>query len=330
MKIFFYFLRPYDELEVAKRLCAKAGIEFGYTTEYPSEANYHLAKGYDAVSVTPCDMGTKVVETFHELGVKYITGRSIGYDHIDVKRAHELGMRVSNASYPPNGVANFAIMLMMMATRNVGEILRRGVVQDFTLKGKIGRDITGQTIGIIGTGKIGRTVIQHLSGFGCKLLCYDLYQDAETAKLATYVSLEELLRESDIITLHCNVTEESDHLLGAEAFAKMKDGVIVVNTARGKLINSKALIAALKSGKVAAAALDVLEDENGLYYYDRVGDVIDNAEMAELRAFPNVLLTSHTAFYTYDAVENMVKSSVESALAFERGESCIHEVGLAR
>ena len=329
MKIFFYFLRPYDELEIAKRLCGEAGIEFGYTTEYPNESNYILAKGSDAVSVTPCDMSAPVVEKFHELGVKYITGRSIGYDHIDIARAHELGMRVSNASYPPDGVADFAIMLMMMATRNVGEILRRGVVQDFTLRGKIGRDISGQTIGVVGTGKIGRTVIKHLSGFGCRILCYDLYQDAETAKLAEYVTLDELLAQADIITLHCNVTDETNHLIDEKAIAKMKDGVIIVNTARGKLIDSKALIAALKTGKVGAAALDVLEDENGLYYYDRVGDVIDNPEMAELRSFPNVLLTSHTAFYTYDAVENMVKSSVESAIAFEKGEPCSHEVGLA-
>jgi len=327
MKIFFYFLRPYDELEIAQRLCREAGIEFDYTTEYPNENNYALAKGSDAISITPCNLGTEVVEKFHALGVKYITNRSIGYDHVDVARANELGMRVANASYPPDGVANYAIMLMMMAARGVSEILQRGAVQDFTLKGKIGRDLSGMTVGIIGTGRIGQTVIRHLSGFGCRMLCYDLYRDPETEKLARYVPLDELLRESDVVTLHCNVTDETYHLLDEEAIAKMKDGVIIVNTARGKLIDSKALIAALKSGKAGAAALDVLEDENGLYYYDRVGDIIDNPEMAELRSFPNVLLTCHTAFYTHEAVENMAKSCVDSVLAFERGEKTPHEVG---
>lgn len=326
MKIFFYCLRPFDEVEIAEKLCREAGFEMGYSTEYPSKDNYELARGYDAISITPCYMAAEVVETFHDMGVRYITNRSIGYDHVDVKRAHELGMRVANASYPPEGVANYAIMLMLMAARKEQEILRRGELQDFTLKGKIGRDLSLMTVGIIGMGRIGRTVAKHLGGFGCRLMGYDLYQDPSMEGICEYVSLDTLIRESDVITLHCNVTEDTYHILDEEAFANMKQDVIIVNTARGKLIDSKALIKALKEKKVAAAALDVLEDENGLYYYDRVGDVIDNKEMAELRSFPNVMLTAHTAFYTKEAVENMSLSCIRAIQAFESGETSEHEV----
>ena len=326
MKIFFYFLRPYDELPYAEKIAEELGMELGYTTEYPSPDNYELARGYDAISVTPCDMSAPVLEQFASLGVRYITCRSIGYDHIDLRRAEELGLRVSNVSYPPEGVANFAIMLMLMCCRKAVPILDRARIQDFTLRGKIGREISTMTIGVIGTGRIGTTVLRHLSGFGSRLLCYDLYQNAEAASLAEYTDLDTLLGESDIITLHTNVTEENYHLLDEAAFSKMKDQVILINTARGKLIDSDALISALESGKVGAAALDVLENENGLYYYDRVGDVIENRELAVLSSFPNVMLPAHTAFYTEQAVEYMVRGCFMGAYLFERGEENPQEV----
>ena len=277
-KVFFYTLRPYDELSIAQRLAPQLDIEFGYTQEYPTLENAELAKGYDAVSVTPCDMSAPMVKRFHELGVKSICCRSIGYDHVDRETARTLGMKVANVDYPPNGVANFAIMLMLMSLRKAGHILKRGEAQDYSLQGKIGRDISTCTVGVIGTGRIGRTVLQHLSGFGCRLLAYDLYPNAEVKKIAEYVPLETLLAESDVITLHTNATEENHHLIDAKAIETMKPGVTIINTARGKLIDSDALIAGLESGKIGAAGLDVLENENGLYYYNRMGDVIPAGE----------------------------------------------------
>ena len=216
-KVFFYTLRPYDELSIAQRLAPQLDIEFGYTQEYPTLENAELAKGYDAVSVTPCDMSAPMVKRFHELGVKSICCRSIGYDHVDRETARTLGMKVANVDYPPNGVANFAIMLMLMSLRKAGHILKRGEAQDYSLQGKIGRDISTCTVGVIGTGRIGRTVLQHLSGFGCRLLAYDLYPNAEVKKIAEYVPLETLLAESDVITLHTNATEENHHLLNHPA-----------------------------------------------------------------------------------------------------------------
>ena len=325
-KVFFYSMRPYDELDFAQKLAKQMGIEIGYSTEYPTLENAVLAQGYDAVSVTPCDMSAPMVQRFHDLGVKYICNRSIGYDHVDLEKARELGMKVANVDYPPNGVANFAIMLMLMSLRKAGHILKRGEVQDYSLKGKIGKEISTCTVGVIGTGRIGRTVLQHLSGFGCRLLAYDLYPNDDVKKIAEYVPLDTLLAESDVITLHTNATEENHHLLNAEAFAKMKPGVTIINTARGKLIDSDALLAALESGQVGAAGLDVLENENGLYYYNRMGDVIPNPELAALRSMPNVILTDHTAFYTEEDVESMVRGVLESADAFAKGEPTRHDV----
>ena len=323
VKVFFYTLRPYDEQGIVEELAKQYGIEYGYTEVYPTMENAQLAAGCDAVSVTPCDMSAPMLQRFHDLGVKAICCRSIGYDHIDLEKARELGMKISN---PPEGVANFAIMLMLMSLRKAGHILKRGEVQDYSLKGKLGRDISHCTVGVIGTGRIGQTVLKHLSGFGCRLLAYDLYQSEEVKKIAEYVPLDTLFAESDVITLHTNATEENHHLLNAEAFAKMKPGVTIVNTARGKLIDSDALLKALESGQVGAASLDVLENENGLYYYDRMGDVIPNTELAALRAMPNVLLTDHTAFYTYEAVKSMVLSVLESASAFAEGLPTRHDV----
>ena len=158
-KVFFYTLRPYDELGIAQRLAPQMDIEFGYSQDYPTLENAELAKGYDAVSVTPCDMSASMVKRFHALGIKAICCRSIGYDHVDRETARALGMKVANVDYPPNGVANFAIMLMLMSLRKAGHILKRGEAQDYSLKGKIGRDISGCTVGVIGTGRIGRTVL---------------------------------------------------------------------------------------------------------------------------------------------------------------------------
>ena len=328
MKICFYALRPFDELAYCKQFSEQYGIDFTWTADYPTPENVSLAQGCDAVCMTPCDMGADMVDRFAALGVKYLLCRSIGYDHVDRARAKEHGMRVSNVGYTPNGVANYAIMLMLMATRRMGHILKRAELQDYSLKDKMGRDLSACTVGVIGAGKIGRTVLKHLSGFGCKLLAYDVYHSPEAEALAEFVPLEELYARSDVITLHTNATAENHHLLDARAFGKMKDGVVIVNTARGSLIDSDALIDALESGRVGAAALDVLENENGLYYYNRAGDVLQNRELAMLRSFPNVIVSPHTAFYTDEDVASMVEGAFEALHCFAAGIPTDHEVSL--
>ncbi|MBR5381701.1 MAG: lactate dehydrogenase [Oscillospiraceae bacterium] len=319
-------MREFDELAFAEEASRELGIPFGWCGGYPSPDTYELARGYDGMSVTPCDLSAPVLETFHGLGVRYILCRSVGYDHVDLEAAKRLGMRVSIVSYPPTGVANYAIMLMLMVCRRWPIIQKKAESQNYTLNGKIGLDLSMRTVGVVGTGRIGAAVVRGLSGFGCRILAYDPYKNPSVEGLAEYVPLDRLLSEADIVTLHANVTADNYHLLDDGACAKMKDGAIVVNTSRGKLIDHAALIRALEKGKLWGAALDVLENENGLYYYDRTGDDIANREMAVLRSFPNVILSPHTAFYTTDSVRYMMRGCFENYAAFEKGEKTPLEV----
>lgn len=305
MKIFAYCLREFDEKPMFDQLAGEFHAQYGYSTEYPIPDNVALAQGYDAVSCTPCNMGADMLQRFYDVGVRYVATRSIGFDHIDLEKARQLGMGVCHVSYEPETVADYAIMLMLMCCRNMPHIMNRSLVQDYSLRGKMGKDISDCTVGVIGAGQIGGTVIRHLSGFGCKMLAYDLYRNPRLEGLTEYVSLEELYAQSDIITLHAPATVENYHLIDAQALSRMRDGVILVNTARGTLVDTEALIQGLESGKVGHAALDVLEDEAGLYYANRMGDVIANRQMAVLRSFPNVILSPHTAFYTERVVWNM-------------------------
>lgn len=326
MKIFFYSLRPYDELPFCEQFRKSTGIDFDYTTDYPDMNNADLAKGADAVSFTPCAMPQELIAKFASLGIRYFLCCSIGYDHVDLATAARYGIRVSNVGYTPNGVANYAIMLMMMSLRRMGHIMKRVELQDYSLKGKIGRDISNVSVGVIGTGRIGTTVIRHLSGFGCRMYAYDLYPNQEAARYAEYVDLDTLLANSDVITLHTNATEENFHLINENTLAKMKDGVVIVNTARGKLIDDKALIRAIESGKVGAAGLDVVENEEGLYYYNHMGEAMQRDDLAILRSFPNVIVSPHTAFYTMQDVSQMIEGCFESLQLFAAGRENPHEV----
>ena len=310
MKILFYTFRPFDELQYCEPNSRKYGIDYAWTAEAPNPGNLKLA------------------EDFARMGVKYLPCRSIGYDHIPLDAAKRLGLRVSHSHYPPEGVANYTIMLMLMVTRKMNQIMLRAAAQDYSLPGKMGRDLSDCTVGVIGTGKIGRTVIRHLAGFGCKILAYDLYPADEVRALAEYVPLEELYALSDVITLHLNATPENRHLIDAGAIAQMKDGALLVNTARGTLIDPDALIEGLESGKLGGAGLDVVEDENGLCYYNRCGEALANRELNLLRSFPNVIVSPHTAFYTDVNVASMVQSAFEATAAFAAGEDYPCEVRL--
>lgn len=316
MKIFVYAMREFDEKKFFDQLTNQFQYEYNYTTEYPNTENASYAAGFDAVCLTPCELTHEVLDKFHSYGVKCIATRSIGYDHIDLEYVKQLGMGASHVEYSPVTVADYSIMLMLMCCRNICHILERADIQDFSLKGKMGKEISECTIGIIGTGRIGRTVIKHLQGFGCKILAYDIYQNEEIKDYAKYVSLEELYKNSDIISLHVPATAENYHLLNEQAFQQMREGVMIINTARGSLIDGQALINALESGKVGQAALDVWEQENGMIYVNRMNDPIVNREYALLKSFPNVILAPHTAFYTEKAVNSMTYNAI----------NCVHDM----
>ena len=225
--------------------------------------NAALARGCDAVSIIVCDMNEALLTALAAQGVRYICTRSIGTEHIDMAAARRLGLRVASAAYSPDSVANYAIMLMLMACRRFPYVLERARLQDFSLKGKRGRELSEMTVGVVGLGRIGRTVLSHLSGFGCRLLGYDPRVNAAPG-LCEQVRLETIWRECDVISLHCPATAENYHMVDAAALAAMKPGVILVNTARGALVDTMALVDALESGQVGAAALDVIENEYGL------------------------------------------------------------------
>ena len=235
-------------------------------------------------------------------------------------------MRVPPSHCAREGVANYTIMLMLMATRKMNQIMLRAAAQDYSLPGKMGRDLSGCTVGVIGAGKIGRTVLRHLAGFGCRRLAYDLYPSEEPG--VEFVPLDTLLAESDVISLHLNATPENYHLIDAAAIAKMKRGALLINTARGTLIDPEALVAGLESGQIGGAGLDVVEEETDICYYNRCGEPNANRELALLRSFPNVIVSPHTAFYTDVNVASMVESAFEATAHFAAGETEPNEVAL--
>ncbi len=326
MKIFAYALRPYDELPCLEALSRELGFDYGWTADYPTLENAGLAAGADGICIITNPMSRELLAAYRELGVRGLTTRSIGYEHIDLAAARDLGIRVGHASYPPEGVADYAIMLMLMALRKVKLVCRHAAAQDFTLEGKLGRSLAGCTVGVVGTGAIGSCVVRELRGFGCRVIAYDPFPRAELAELATYTSLPELLASSDVVTLHAPGLPENRHMIGAEELSLMKEDAVLVNAARGSLVDTAALLDALESERIGGAALDTIEHEAGLYYLDRSRDALPNRDRAALMALPNAIVTPHMAFYTAEDVEGMVRSNVEALLAFAAGVETPHEV----
>ena len=326
MKIFAYALRPFDELGYLDALSRELGFEYAWTPDYPTLDNAHLAEGAQGVSIITNPMTPELLDAYRALGVTGLATRSIGYDHIDVAHARSIGMRVAHASYPPEGVADYTVMLILMALRRAKFVFRQSAVQEFGLEGKIGRDLASCTVGVVGTGAIGSRVIRNLTGFGCRILANDPYPNDAARAHASYVDLDELLEKSDIVTLHAPGMAENRHMIGAEQFARMKEGAVLVNAARGMLVDTAALVDAIESGHIGGAALDTIEHEAGLYYLDRTRDILPNRDRAVLEALPNVIVSPHMAFYTARDVEGMVRSDVEALLAFSRGEATPHEV----
>ena len=320
MKMFVFSMRTFDELPCFEKYCPQYGIEYDYTTETPCMDNLDLAKGYDVVNVITTVFDQPMLKKLHDMDVKCIATRTIGYDHIDVDYAKSLGMGVIHISYSPNSVADYAIMMMLMGLRRMPHIMERANIQDYTLKGKIGRELPDCTVGVIGTGRIGRTVIRHLSGFGCKMLAYDLYENEEVKQYAEYMDLDTLLKNSDVITLHAPATDDNYHMIDAAAIEKMKQDVVIINCARGALMDTDALIDGIERGKVGFAGLDVVEHESGLYYFNRMGEPLHNPKLAILRSYSNVLVSPHTAFYTEEAVANMAENSIIGAMKYMNGE----------
>ena len=306
-------LAVYEMSNVEKPYFQKFSREFGVdlitTGEVLTMENVSVAEGCRQVTILGMSrVGEEILVRLKEMGVTRLSTRTIGCDHIDMEAAKRVGIQVSNACYDPYGVAEFAVMLMLMVLRNYKPALWRQQVNDYSLEGLMGRELRTMTVGIIGTGRIGRTVIEILKGFGCRILAFDIEEREDVRRDASYVSVEELFEKSDIISLHMPLMDTTRNMINRETLSAMKESVIIINTARGELIDTNALIERLEMGKIGGLGLDVLAEEQGLYHYDRKTEIIRNREMSYLRQFPNVILTQHMAFYTEADIRDMVKS----------------------
>lgn len=309
-----------DEQIYFERYGKEYGVELVQTRQPPELSNAELVKGCQAVSIitTPVDAG--LLKRWKEYGIKVISTRTIGFEHIDYQSAARLGITVSNVSYSEDTVAEYTVMMILMALRKMKTILARYSVRDYSLRQVRGRELSRLTVGVAGTGKIGETVIRNLSGFGCKILACDVLQKECVKQYAKYVTMEQLFQDSDVITLHIPAAKNTYHMVNEQTLRQMKDGVVIVNTSRGSLIDTPALIRALESSKVGAAALDVVEEEAALYYKDLKYQLSGYHEIAVLQSMPNVLMTPHTAFFTDEAVGNMIEYSIASCIKTLSGE----------
>lgn len=308
MKKIIAFAVRKDELSAFKKYSKEFNFSVKLEEKSLTPETVELCKGYDGVTfLGNCNVNREVLEKLNSFKIKYIASRSTGYNNVDLKAAKELGIYVSNSTYSSYSVAEFAVMSAFILLRNIPQSLKRVEKYNFSLGGLIGRELRNQTIGIIGTGKIGRIVAHHFKAMGAKVIAYDLYPSSDEIE---YVSLEELFAQSDIISLHTPLTPENHHLINKETIAKMKNDVLIINSARGELVNLEDLIAGLKSKKIAGVALDTLEKEVGILHKDCSNIGFEHPQLKELLNMENVMITSHQAFYTDQAVSDMVESAL--------------------
>ncbi len=321
MRIAVYSARSYD-----RTYLTQANERHGHDLEFldarlaPNTAK--LAEGFDAVCPFVNDIAdAATIEKLAAVGVKLLTLRSAGFNHIDLDAAVANHLTVARVpAYSPYAVAEHTVGMMLSVERRIHRAYNRVRDGNFSLDGLLGFDLRNKRVGIIGTGRIGQIVARIMRGFGCSMRAYDIRQNDDVRDLGVrYVDLDTLFAECDVITLHCPLTPETHHIINAESLAKMKDGVMIVNTSRGPLIDTQAAIDALKTGKIGNLAIDVYEEEADLFFEDLSDQVITDDVFARLLTFPNVLITAHQAFFTQEALANIAETTLGNATVFERG-----------
>ncbi|MTD26010.1 2-hydroxyacid dehydrogenase [Erwinia sorbitola] len=324
MKLAVYSTKQYD-----RKYLTLVNEEFGFELEFfdflLSERTAKNAVGCDGVCIFVNDDGSrKVLEELAELGIKFIALRCAGFNNVDLDAARELGLQVVRVpAYSPEAVAEHTVGMMMTLNRRIHRAYQRTRDANFSLEGLIGFNMHGRTAGVIGTGKIGIATMRILKGFGMRLLAFDPYPNPQALELgAEYVDIKTLFSQSDVITLHCPLTEHNHHLLDEQAFAQMKDGVMIINTSRGGLIDSQAAIDALKQQKIGSLGMDVYENERDLFFEDKSNDVIQDDIFRRLSACHNVLFTGHQAFLTAEALTSIAETTLDNLRRLEKGEPC--------
>ncbi len=327
-KIFFYDTKPYD-----RQAFDAANKEFGFAIHYFNghlqDKTACLSKGADVVCAFVNDTVDKeVITVLKDCGIKLIAMRSAGYNNVDLKAAYGNIHVVRVPAYSPYAVAEHAVALMLSLNRKTHRAYYRTRDGNFSINGFLGFDMFGKTLGVLGTGKIGRCLIDIAFGFGMKVLAYDTFPDKQYAKDKgfTYCALDELYKESDIISLHCPLNAATFHLINEESIRKMKKGVMIINTGRGKLIKTDALIEALKHGRVGAAGLDVYEEESDYFFEDFSNSMIEDDILARLLTFPNVLVTAHQGFFTEEALTNIAHTTLANIKEYFEGDFLKNEI----
>jgi D-specific alpha-keto acid dehydrogenase len=286
------------------------------TNAAASEATSELAAGNCCVSVSHKSLiNDATLLALHRAGVRYVSTRSVGYNHIDLHAAERLGIAVENVAYSPASVADYTLMLMLMLVRHAKSTVLRSQAHDYRLSEMPGRELRDMTIGVVGAGRIGAEVIERLGNFGCRVLACDLRAKPSPDN----VSLNALLAQSDVVTLHTPLTSENHHLLDGGRIRQMKQGAFVINTGRGSLLDTEALLHAMESGRLGGAALDVLEGEEGIFYSAQAEEVALHPTLLRLQQLPNVIITPHTAYYTDHALRDIIETTLTNCLAFLEG-----------
>ncbi len=327
MKIAVFSSKRYDRASLD---AANAGRhQLSYFDPHLDAATAPLARGHDAVCAFVNDrLEAPVLEALAADGIRLIALRCAGFNNVDVHAAQRLGLAVVRVpAYSPHAVAEHTVALILALNRKLHRAYNRVREGNFALDGLLGFDLHGRTAGVVGTGKIGAVAARILAGFGCSVLAFDPFPDEGCRALGVrYVSLDELLGASDIITLHCPLTPENHHLIGAAALAKMKQGAMLINTSRGGLLDTRAVIDALKSGKLGHVGLDVYEEESEIFFEDLSGTILRDDIFTRLLTFPNVIITGHQGFFTREALENIARTTIGNITEFEETGSSANAV----
>ncbi len=329
MKVLVYSFHAFEQPYFRKNELNTSQLFF--SDQALSVKSASLSAGYDAVSLfTSDDASAPVLELLHQNGVRFIALRSAGYNHVDLNKAKQLGIQVARVpAYSPFAIAEHAVALMLALNRKLIQAHNRIMEQNFSLNGLTGFDMNGKTIGIMGTGKIGSAVARILHGFGARLLAYDIVENEEIKQRyqVEYTDLKSLYQRSDILTLHLPLNEQTKHIIDHRDIQLMKRGVMLINTARGGLVNTEDILSALKSGHIGYFGMDVYEKEHGLFFEDHSGDILQDDTLARLMLFHNVLITGHQAFLTDTALKNIAETTIYNLDCFSKGLVSGNELG---
>ncbi len=328
MKIAFFDTKSYDRPSF-DRYGREYGVTFKYFETKLNEDTVDLAQGYDGVCAFVNDtVNAAVIDRLADMGVTVLALRCAGFNNVDMKHAFGRLHVLRVPAYSPYAVAEHAMALLLTSIRRIHKAYIRSRDFNFSLAGLTGFDLHGKTVGVVGTGRIGRVFIDICRGFGMRVLAYDKFpaEGLDNGDTVRYVELSELFEKSDVISLHCPLTEETHHLIDADALKQCKRGVVVLNTSRGALVDAEALLAGIKSRQVGAACLDVYEEESDLFFEDNSGHIMEDDTLARLISMPNVIVTSHQAFLTEEALENIAATTVQNIVGFFEKGQCPNEL----